>query len=404
MRTRNNRYLNEKQFDIFPYESLGQFFGRDYKGYPTGWVSVDKDVEITSLKESEYLPLLFGVLLMISQLSQISLADKPRMYSMALLPQSELISKQALAKIDESTLAVQTAGIGVSITSDQVLSGELQHLFGHNTTMAGQGLIDIYGEGFEVPVVNVYSIPAIEDKASGEPGAASEFVTTADGMCREQYRQIRKALYDYIIEKMVAEHTRIGGDRALRGWYSTFIHSHKERLLQWALDRYWNIQIAGTENNSQLDRFGIPLSKGPLASVTLDQTWPNITPNTFILNEERDGFNGQVTCFITKSPCNVFVECEPCTWKNIENIFEDEIHPLLKGWLSTTSIRGYVGNPLLSRTDPCAELCTPLSDGFPGSHRNRLNFAVGFSKAGLRKYVSARKAGKPFIIDGHKYH
>ena len=128
---------------------------------------MDKDVEITSLKESEYLPLLFGVLLMISQLSQISLADKPRMYSMALLPQSELISKQALAKIDESTLAVQTAGIGVSITSDQVLSGELQHLFGHNTTMAGQELIDIYGEGFEVPVVNVYSIPAIEDKASG---------------------------------------------------------------------------------------------------------------------------------------------------------------------------------------------------------------------------------------------
>lgn len=414
--SRNNRRLEDKGFELFPYNKVGEWGGSDYKGYPTKFHSVGDHIPFRTLEQSEYLPLAFAIILMTLKIAQGGLQQGVQVYTNALLPQSALRSgHDALVPINHGMLSTAYADMCLNYETQDVLDSNYNEAFDAKSSKSrrssdhgswanlNQTLIDLWGEGFTPTDENVlaYQRPMLTDGTS--ISTPLEFVTTAQGMLMESYRQYRIQLRDYIRAKMQTELDRIGGYFGVMEWYREFIFNHRERLIQWALDRYYDIKITGTEDNHKFDWLGTPLSDDPLVSIYEQTDGPKLSHPRCTANVTRG--DNLSACPLTGNVAYIWVECEPCNWRNIENIFGDEVIKVLKGWYNTMSSRGYAGNSILESTDPINYLGTPLCDDyFQNCRRDRLHFAVGFSKRGLNKYVTARKQGKTLEVNGHVYH
>lgn len=175
-RSRNNRFIEQKKWHIFPYDELVTPEGRDYLGYAKSLVCEVKPRDIREFKSNNTYPIMLSAALIMKRCSGCMIdeivdgKEVEQVYIDSLLKQnvsSEEVS--ALVPVTGSSLVI-AANTNIpmyNFTTDNVISNELQSRY-HFRTQENKGkrhtgtftdvnkiLIDTYGEGFELKPLEV---------------------------------------------------------------------------------------------------------------------------------------------------------------------------------------------------------------------------------------------------------
>lgn len=243
---RNGQYLENKQFNLFPYDYIFKYDEYDYKGYAHSYTIEDDKLAFFNLGEEVYLPLIIAMILINIRLENSSFNFK-QVYVDGLMTvnHKQLFGsdKDALMVINNSQLvAKNNTDINIEWTSEDILNNipgteltesadkeyyEYGYFHGYNHIF-----VDTYGEGFKFNPNIVFEQnkhlklltgDATED-ARKDNTPNDMFVGTHEQMKLIAYYEARKQLSEYIHHKMEIEYDKfLGGPwsklEKIRDWY-----------------------------------------------------------------------------------------------------------------------------------------------------------------------------------------
>ena len=421
-RRRNNRFIEDKKWHIFPYYELLTSEGRDYLGYAKSLICEVKPREIKRFNPDNIYPIMLSAALIMKRFANADvdeLVNKDniqQVYIDSLLPQnvsSEVIT--AIVPVTASSLIIQTTQTipTFSFNDENILSNELQSQYDWSNENNGRRhrgtykdvnkiLIDLYGEGFELDISKVMkrNWPQL---AGGPDGASdtivSEYIGPSDKIELEYYRQSRLQLKEHIIRGMQKAYLDAGGYEGIKQWYVEALKKNEESIVQMAVD--WYIKYLNNEVSSySIDAFGITTSDNLQVSIRERESGylASRLIREFIINAHSQNNYDLYKCPITGNVANVWFIFVPNTWQNIEKLAGQDVPKILKGF--KYSGPGYGGNDLIHSCDPIAFIHNPFESNvksdynkiFVGRRSMDFSMAIGFSKRGLNKLVKQRKA------------
>lgn len=227
----------------------------------------------------------------------------------------------------------------------------------------------------------------------------SEFVGPKEKLELEYYRQARKQLTDYIIDKMVEEYDNFGGNGEVLHWYEQAIQKNKDALIMRCV-KWYKDYLDGATVSSDLSSWGIPI--GDNLCVTLIESADSYIPRQnihFILNSttvcKPNTYKPkrEYLCPITGKTANMWFVFQPNTYQNMELLIGQEVPKILKGF--RYSGPSYLGNSLLHSCDPIGDIINPFAythnheykSKFKGIKDETFNISIGLSKLGLDKLL-----------------
>lgn len=423
---RNNRFIEDKKWHIFPYDELITSEGRDYLGYPKSLICEVKPREIKGFKASNTYPIMLSVALIIKRFANADvdeLVNKDniqRVYIDSLLNQnvsSEVI--KAIVPVTKNSLIIRTnQTIPIrSFNADNILSNELQSQYDWSSENEGRRhrgtykdvnkiLIDLYGQDFELDTSKVMKRKWPQLTYSSyidSDTVVSEYIGPSDKVELEYYRQSRLQLQEHIIRGMQKAYLDAGGYEGIKQWYVESLKKNEESLIQMAVD--WYIKYLNDEVSSySIDSFGITTSNNLQVSIR-ERESGYLAPRLireFIINTNKS--TDLYACPITGNVANVWFIFVPNTWQNIEKLAGQDVPKILKGF--KYSGPEYGGNNLINSCDPIAFIHNPFESNVKSDYNNifvgrrsmDFSMAIGFSKRGLNKLVRQRKATNHQVI------
>lgn len=433
-RSRNNRFIEDKKWHIFPYNDLVSTEGRDYLGYAKSLVCEVKPRDIRELAPSGIYCIMLAAALLMQKFAGsnvddlINELDIQQVYIDSLLEQNEALEETtALVPINSSSLIVSNnRHIPLpNFTSENIKSGELQSKYHWNTegnkgkrhtgyfTSVNQFLVDLYGNDFEVDhsLILRRQWPQLTDGSTGSSDVVvSEYIGPKEQIELEYYRQARMQLVNHIIKGMQSAYLEAGGYQGVYEWYRQKLIENTEALRQMAVDWYIDY-LAGEVDSDQLSHWSITTSKEMgvhFATGEQGHFAPRLD-HEFVMNKGKPGsrhYRGNkyelYECPVTGNTANIWFVFVPNTWQNIEKLVGAEVPKILKGFVYSGS--DYGGNNLIHSCDPVAFIENPFQSRiikqsdyvklFPGYHDMNFNCAVGFSKRGLNQLVKQRKENR----------
>lgn len=428
-RSRNNRFMEDKKWCIFPYNELVEPDGRDYLGYAKSLVCEVKPREIRDFKPSNTYPILLAAVLVISRYAGklvdelITNEDVIQVYIDSLLKNnSDSQEVRAIVPVSNNSLILST-NYSIPIfdfTSENVKSNELHSkyhwkqdnkpAFSGTFTDINKELIDLYGDGFELDTDMVMrrQWPQLTDGQSiSSETIISEFIGPKGKIELEYYRQCRLQLCDHILKGMQVAYNEAGRYQGVLKWYRSALHSNIENIRWMAVD--WYIKYLNNETSSyNMSYYSIPACDDMQVSLSEGEKghWAPHLHHDFVLNEPNKSSRNYgpnrydlYRCPITGNVANVWFIFLPNTYQNMEILIGCEVPKILKGFKYSGHDR-YAGNNLISSTDPVAFIHNPFESSAPNNYRELFpncrneyfNIAVGFSKRGLNQLVKQRRA------------
>ena len=422
---RNNRFIEDKKWHIFPYDELITSEGRDYLGYAKSLICEVRPREIQRFNPDNIYPIMLSAALIMKRFANADvdeLVNKDniqRVYIDSLLNQnvsSEVI--KAIVPVTASSLIIQTnQSIPIrSFNADNVLSNELQSQYDWSSETEGRRhrgtykdvnkiLIDLYGQGFELDKSKVMqrNWPQLTDGASDT--VVSEYIGPSDKIELEYYRQSRLQLKEHIIRGMQTAYLDAGGYDRIKQWYVEALRQNEDALIQMAVD--WYIKYLNNEVSSySIDSFGITTSDNLQVSIRERESGylASRLIREFIINVQSQNNYDLYKCPITGNVANVWFIFVPNTWQNIEKLAGQDVPKILKGF--KYSGPEYGGNNLINSCDPIAFIHNPFESNVKSDYNNifvgrrsmDFSMAIGFSKRGLNKLVRQRKATDHQVI------
>lgn len=432
-RSRNNRFIEQKKWHIFPYDELVTSEGRDYLGYYKSLVCEVKPRDIREFESNNTYPIMLSAVLIMKRYSGCMIdeivdgKEVEQVYIDSLLKQnvsSEEVSALVPVTGNSLVIAANTNIPMYNFTTDNVISNELQSRY-HFRTEENKGkrhtgiftdvnkiLIDTYGEGFELKPLEIMrrQWPQLTDGTSGSSDrVVSEFIGPKEQMELEFYRQSRMQLRDHIIRGMQVAYEESGGYQGIRKWYMQCLIQNTEALRNMAVDWYIDY-LAGNAKSYKIDAFSITTSDElQISYITGEQGhWVPRLNHNYIMNVGKPGSKKYTNnkydfykCPVTGTTANVWFVFVPNTWQNIEKLAGVEVPKILKGFKYSGS--DYGGNRLIGSCDPIAFIENPFESRVTDSRYSTLfpnydsiNFmaAVGFSKRGLNQLVKQRRQNR----------
>lgn len=418
--SRNNRFIKDKNWHIFPYDDLIEPEGKDYLGYAKSLKCKIDQLSIQKLSPSfKYTVMLTASLIIQRFQSQNTdeLKDIPIVYVDALLKNNaELAETQALIPINGqlSPVVLNNRNLKFDFNSENIKSNELQSKFDYDYKNPGKGkytgtytdanslFIDLYGDGFKLDSskILVRKYPELTSGNDDESAPIiSEFVGPKEKLELEYYRQARSQLANYIINKMAEEYRNFGGTDGVMDWYEQAVQKNKDDLIMRCV-KWYKDYLDGTTISYRLSPFAIPA--GDDLCVTLIKSADPYIPRQnrrFILNStvkyKHNMYNPkrEYLCPITGKTANMWFVFEPNTYQNMELLIGQEVPKILKGF--RYSGPSYSGNSLLHSCDPIGDIRSPFSRGC--KYQNKFNhiieepfmISVGLSKLGLNKLLKS---------------
>lgn len=426
--SRNGRWSEDKQYNLFPYNFIFSFGDYDYKGYSSKHIIDDEKLSFFNLGPDAYFPILLAMA-MLSQKYTGKTLDAPIKYVDSLLPINinRLSSAETALIIPEHSLvATGHKSLTIQFNDEGVLTGEYQKKFNwqnnedaHYTetgsyTESGQEFVDMYGQGFhydadKLLVANPH-IRQIVSKNADKQELNAEFVGTQRRMEMEAYRNIREQLAEYIRDRMYEEYTAFGGAKGVRDWWNNTIQEQMTHIKKICVDKLLALYAGTTPNVGDGWTSGEPEM---LAAVSYerDTKWPKGYGNT-ILNDrvldtkwsygDRKAYKYECLDMENGNICTQFFIFKPRNHEEIEAMLGAEVPKIIKGW----QLDGHfgVGNSILHSTDKVSEVGTPFEsreyqrnkrysppekDRYHDDSDPRMNFAfaIGFSKRTLNRML-----------------
>lgn len=415
--SRNNRFIEDKNWHIFPYDDLIEPEGADYLGYAKSLKCKVGQLSIQRLSSSFKYTVMLTASLIIQRFQSKNtdeLEDIPIVYIDALMKNSaELVETKALIPINAalSPIVVNNRNLKFDFNSENIKSNEFQSKFNYDSKTPGQKkytgaytdvnsiFIDLYGAGFELDSsrILVRKYPELNSGDDDEPTPIiSEFIGPKEKLDLEYYRQARKQLADYIIDKMAEEYKKFGGNDEVMHWYEKAIQENKDYLIMRCV-KWYRDYLSGATTNGNLSRWAIPA--GDDLSVTLIKSADPYIPRQnkrFILNSAITYKpNKRYLCPITGKIANMWFVFEPNTYQNMESLIGQEVPKILKGFRYSGS--SYSGNSLIHSCDPVGGIFNPFAytrdyeykSKFEGIKDETFNISVGLSKLGLNRLLKS---------------
>ena len=441
-RSRNGRWSEDKKFNLFPYNFIFSFSDYDYKGYATKHVIDNDALAFLNLSAGAYLPLLLAMVLLNNKYADTETTEMPLKYVDSLLPvniSSPALETMALIVPDNSAVAQTNSELNISMTTEGVKNGEYAAKYNYSDNQNNgihyselgyfptdeNPFVKLYAEGYELaPSFLLESNRHIKRLSSPEDAKEltpdCEFVGTENRMGMIAYQRARQQLAEYIREKMYEEYVSFGKDTAVRVWWQNILQEKKEDILHFCFNQY---QIIQTEGKEKAEKF-FSIATDCKGAAYHQEYWKYPCPYNEV--HDRHDHNTKYDCIYTSNLTSIFFTF---TFRNYlelaQLVGEENIPKILKYW---TKDRRYNGNHLLNATDPVWDIGTPFERNEQISNRRywtksnwrdhyfhnssmypdwstrkvpesaleyaptvSFDFAIGFSKRGLAKFLKDEK-------------
>lgn len=402
--SRNGRWAENKADQIFPYDFIFSYSDYDYKGYSHTY-NIDKDkLDMFTMEEDAFLPLLIAMILLSRKFPKINKDEYEIVYIDSLLKVNMPLlteDKNELMVIEKNEIVQSHQKVNLEFDYDKIMDGSALDEFAYqdgeyrgnyiSAANTGQIFVDLYGDGFKIQPTILSTTKMI---GTGKYEYIPEFVGTEKRFRVGAYIDIRTQLADYIRQKMFEEYKAFGGINAVIDWYKKLVNNNIDKIKRLAVEHYVNYRknieqnVMGNWRPSNCDkRYYISEIDG-ITYVPYTYGWKTHIVNEY--NREKDKYidldNGK--------PCNMFFIFKPLNFVGIENIFETDVPKIVKGW--SESGNRTCGNSLLDATDPVEAInvpfeyyCSKRPEYENDSTHYDFVFAIGFSKSGFKKYCKS---------------
>jgi len=417
--SRNGRYAENKQFEMFPYDFIFDFEGHDYKGYATKYIIDDEKLDFFNLGIKAYIPIVLAMFLLKSKYDgRYVEGDIIYVDSLVNINIQKNISSgcESLSIINNSQLVESHNNLDINFEIDKVLDGTYHSEYDHKDnkdktyketgTFTGENdiFVELYAEGFtfnnESLLETNQHLKKISKTKSNEDFNSdigveteqlnSEFVGTKARLELQAYYNVRMQLADFIKSKMKEELKKFDKDRKeMNNWYLNLLKEHSDNIYNIIFE--YELKVENGEEKRVEAGWHNTKSNSSLDIWRVENTYPSSgwsTSSNIVLNKPVDNGRYHPEKWYDKSTgniCNIFYIIQPRDWTGIEGTIEGEVPKIIKGWKYN---RQFSGNPILDAVDPVARIETPFerTGGWNCSDNYfNFNFAVGFSKRGFNK-------------------
>lgn len=426
-KSRNNRFIENKNWHIFPYKEIVSLQGQDYLGYAKSLVCNVESKEISELSPNAVYPIMLAATLILKKYCGKSvdtlLSDSviTQVYIDSLLytniDTTEVKSLMVVSS-DKSMVCAHNSELKFNFNSKAIKDNSLQSKFNYHHkdnnsrytgtyTDANKILIDTYADDFVLNSDKIMrrSWPQLTDGNSDASTVISEFIGPVDKIELEYYRQSRMQLKYHILAGMQVAYQEAGCYEGVKEWYKNAIHKNIDNIKNMAVDFY--IENGG-QLVSDISPYSIPCGDRMSISICADESgWcqPRVLYD-FVLNEGKPHKSGHMYyppesyyCPVTQNTANIWFIFEPNTFENIQLLAGQEVPKILKGFkYSGVS----AGNPIINSVDPVGFIHNPFENNVPTEYNElfpkhqscNFSVAIGFSKRGLNQLVKERKNGE----------
>lgn len=385
---RNNRFLENKAFDLFPYELL-EVKNRDYLGYAKDFLLKDdtKEVCLNDLHEKSYVNLLMTILLIKLRFENKMIEGDIVYSNFALSNNAKQITQnqEALIILNNNLIIKQQENklndIINQFTTENILSGELNKKYiPQNKELSyneygffeNNIFIDLYGKGFKFnpEVLAVDNTLKFLNTGDKNININAEFVGNEKVLSLQFYTEARRQLAEHIQNNMDKEYEKFENNfGSIRDWYSLVLNKYRTKIIRWVVQQY--VDRISTEAKFINGNW---YSCGESITIGYDETNYSSTYDViYPFNKWNDPY-----CFINGKKTNCTITVKVSTYEDIETILGQEVPKIVKGWQRSRVLP----NTLLDVVDPIMKITTP----FEKNHYN-FSFAIRFSRSGLKKYI-----------------
>jgi hypothetical protein len=400
-KSRNNRWMEYKCYNLFPYDIIEYGDGRDYKGYATS-MKISEDAELSLTAQGVDAAKIIITMMMIENFVKYKMDfdDYELSYSDVMLPANRPALFQSndteIMMLNKNEVVQYHDSVDFNISREDVMCGlddddpiVLKDKYSDfkYSKESSESVKDLFPE-FKF---NESNILAIRDENQ------AEFIGTYSKMREQAYMDARKEFAAYCRKQIASKYLEVGGMKFFRDWFNVAVRVHVNDVKNAAVRKY----VSGTRNGFDCCSQVVDSDFMYSIRVDFDDTYLGPTSYIYLCNREYRGNGYKYICPITGNTANVWIKFKIRSANDLRELLgtDDCIPELLRLFKSD---RDYHTNNLLSSHDELAVVGAPIEDrmwssdemqevreklGEPYHMNHNLECCIGFSKRGLNKLI-----------------
>lgn len=397
-KSRNNRWMEYKCYNMFPYKLIEYGDERDYKGYATS-MKLSKDVSLSLGDQGIDASKIILTMIILQNFieNKMDFDEYELSYSDILLSsnRSKLLDSTStgIMTLKENEIVQYHDSVDFHISKNDVINGlrNTDPIIEKNkysdfkySAESSESVKDVFPE-FNFDESNILSIRD-ENQA--------EFIGTYSKMREQAYMDARKQFATYCRKQIASRYLEVGGMKFFNDWFRIALRLHVNDVKNAAVRKY----TSGTRNG--FDYCSQSTDPDFMYSIRVDIDNYGPSADIYMCNRKYDNHDAFV-CPITGNVANVWFKFRVRSANDLKELLgtDDCIPELLKMFKSD---RDYHTNNLLSPHDALAVVGSPIEDYMWNSDEmksvrkqlnesdydnHRLECCIGFSKRGLNKLV-----------------
>lgn len=404
---RNNRWAENKQYELFPYDYIFSFEQHDYKGYASKHIIDHDKLDFVKLDQSLMFNIVLSMILINHKYIGKTFSDDTKVkFVNSLFPINVKVlentqDQNALVLYNNSNIVLAHKQCNFTFDNDKIINGSYDKMFDNSNSDRlsnecgvfngfNQIMIDTFGQDFKYDpntlMMTDYSQKLISNQTiSDDQSIESEFVGSKERLQFQAYYNVRKQLAKHIKQKQLKSYEDFGGQKQLSQWWNEHLEQRIQYIYQLCVDADLNdnTSFVYTRDN------GYHKDNIKCIQIFKDVKYPS---GVFVRNylNEYDFRGSKIYCRITNNACSHFFVFRPSNWLMLEQIIDCDVPDFIKGWYDDHTGYPYSGNPILNAVDPVSMLQTPVNRRGNGDNPQltfSFDFVIGFSKNGYKKIL-----------------
>lgn len=398
---RNNRYIEGKAYDLFPYEII-KFLGEDYKGYATTQIIDDDKLSFDNLNSNTLNIIILTLYIFYKKYVNAKL-DGDVLYINSILDINitPLIENKTsdIILANNSNLIKSHKKLDIKFDKQALLDGTLCNKFNAysfekekcsgNFQNINQEMVDKFGITFDyeneikdlMQTDKTKYLLTYLDKDVEEKNFNNEFIGNKNKIEMQAFYELRKKLAIHIRNEQIKEFKEFGGISKLKELYRNLLLNNYGLIKQYCIDAYLNKNYYYNIN----DNTKIQFIKYSNKNETESYHYNLLTQNLNYIKYPYCVYNNKCKDIDNEKECYHFFNFEFINLKQIELFFNTKFPNFCIGYYGNSG-KPYVGNSILDVVDPVDKLDCILNIR-NSDYKYSFDFNVGFSKSNFNSMI-----------------